>query len=60
MDLAGACVTIVLLIGDRDTLSFLLGLERESSWYWKLPLENALVCFLSMSHRKFGLELDYA
>ena len=56
MGLAGVCVTGALLTGDRDTLDFLLGLEKESSWYWKLHLEDALVCVLGMNHNKFGLE----
>ena len=56
MDFTGVCVTIALLIGDRDILAFLLQLEKESSWYWNLPLEDAIVCVLSMNRSKFGLE----
>ena len=50
------CATTTLLTSDRDTLAFLLGLEKEISWYWKLPLGDALVCVLGMNHDNFGLE----
>ena len=49
MDLTRVCVTTALLICDRDTLAFLLGLDNESSWYWNLPLEDALVTTLGMN-----------
>ena len=59
MDLAGVFVTIALLTGDKDTLVLLLlGFESESSWYWKLPLEDALVSALGMNSCIFGLEPD--
>ena len=31
IDLIGVCVAIVLLTGDKDTLAFILELEKESS-----------------------------
>ena len=59
MDLAGVFVTIALLTGDKDTLVLLLlGFENEISWYWKLPLEDALVSALGMNYYNFGLEPD--
>ncbi len=51
MNHVGVCATIALLTSDRDTLVFLLlRFENESSWYWNLPLEDALVSNLGMNH----------
>ena len=59
MDLVDVFVTIALLTSDRDNLVFLLlEFENENSWYWKLPLEDALVSALGMNYCNFGLEPD--
>ena len=57
IDLAGVWISCVLLTSDQDTQAFLLlWFEKESSWYWKIPLEDALVLALRINHRKYGLK----
>ena len=58
IDLVVVFVTIALLTSYKDALVLLLGFENESSWYWKLPLEDALILALGMNHNNFDLELD--
>ena len=59
MDLAGVCVTVALLTGDRDTRVFLLlGFENESSWYWNLPIEDSLISSLGMNYNNIGVKPD--
>ena len=57
MDLAWVFFSSLLLTGDIDNLVFLLlGFENGSSWYWNLPLEDALVLVLGMNHSNFDME----
>ena len=59
MDLIVIFVTVALLTGHKDNLVFLLlGFENERSWYYKLPLEDALVSTLGRNYYNFGLEPD--
>lgn len=54
MDLKGVCGATALLVGDRGSLAFLLGLENESYWYWNLPLEDSLLSALGINHNNLA------
>ena len=57
-DLADILAINMPLTGENETLVlFPLGFD-ESSWYWNLPLEEALVSALGMNSYNFGLKPD--